>query len=164
MWDLTIHPLRGPASSLAHHLLFFTFRVHHLAGTPLGVYPPLGAQSLYWQIAWWPPPLGLNVFALCMSVFFYHYLWVFPFGLLLKIFKMYLLGRGFHTLIKNVSFPSPIDVGSHNIHVKFYDCMSCYVMLCYAMLCYAMSSYVMLYYAIIQVYYVMELYNVSNNT
>ena len=25
-----------------------------------------------------------------------------------------LLGRGFHTLKKNVSFPSPTDVGSHN--------------------------------------------------
>ena len=26
-----------------------------------------------------------------------------------------LLGRCFHTLIKNVSFPSRIDVGSHNL-------------------------------------------------
>ena len=26
-----------------------------------------------------------------------------------------MLGRGFHTLIKNVSFPSPTDVGSHII-------------------------------------------------
>ena len=29
-------------------------------------------------------------------------------------FKMCLLGRVFHTLIKNVLFPSPTDVGSHN--------------------------------------------------
>ena len=29
-------------------------------------------------------------------------------------FKTRLLGRGFHTLIRNVSFPSPTDVGSHN--------------------------------------------------
>ena len=28
--------------------------------------------------------------------------------------KTYLLGRCFHTLIRNVSFPSPTDVGSHN--------------------------------------------------
>ena len=55
-------------------------------------------------------------------------LWAFPFeillkvfkmrllgrGFLLKVFKMRLLGRGFHTLIKNVSFSSPTDVGSHN--------------------------------------------------
>ena len=38
----------------------------------------------------------------------------FPFGLALKIFKTRLLGRGFHTLIKSVSFSSPTDVGSHN--------------------------------------------------
>ena len=41
-------------------------------------------------------------------------LWAFPFGLPLKVFKTRLLGRGFRTLIKTVSFPSPIDVGSHN--------------------------------------------------
>ena len=28
--------------------------------------------------------------------------------------KTRLLGRGFHTLMRNVSFPSPADVGSHN--------------------------------------------------
>ena len=44
----------------------------------------------------------------------YCLIWVFPFGLPLKVFKMRLLGRGFHTLIKNVSFSSPTDVGSHN--------------------------------------------------
>ena len=35
------------------------------------------------------------------------------FGLSLKVFKTRMLGRGFHSLIKNVSFPSPINVGSH---------------------------------------------------
>ena len=30
-------------------------------------------------------------------------------------FKTCLLGRGFHTLIRNVSFPSPTDLGSHNL-------------------------------------------------
>ena len=39
---------------------------------------------------------------------------VFPFGLPLKVFKTCLLGRSFHTLIKNFSFSSPINVGSHN--------------------------------------------------
>ena len=29
-------------------------------------------------------------------------------------FKTCLLGRGFHTLIRNISFPSPTNVGSHN--------------------------------------------------
>ena len=41
-------------------------------------------------------------------------LWAFPFGLTLKVFKTCLLGRGFHTLIKNASFFSPTEVGSHN--------------------------------------------------
>ena len=31
-----------------------------------------------------------------------------------KVFKTRLLGRGFHTFIKNVSFYSPTNVGSHN--------------------------------------------------
>ena len=44
----------------------------------------------------------------------YYPLWAFPFGLSLKVFKTRLLGRGFHTLIKGVSFSSPTDVGSHN--------------------------------------------------
>ena len=38
----------------------------------------------------------------------------FPSGFLLDVFKTCLLGRGFHTLIKNVSFSSPTDMGSHN--------------------------------------------------
>ena len=32
----------------------------------------------------------------------------------LKVFKTCLLGRGFHTLVKNILFSSPTDVGSHN--------------------------------------------------
>ena len=39
-------------------------------------------------------------------------LWAFPFRLPLKVLKC--VGRGFHTLIRNVSFPSPTDMGSHN--------------------------------------------------
>ena len=38
----------------------------------------------------------------------------FLFGLSLKVFKTRLLGRSFHTLIKNVSFSSPNNVRSHN--------------------------------------------------
>ena len=37
------------------------------------------------------------------------------FGLSLQIFKMRLLGRGFHTLKKKALFPSPTDVGSHYV-------------------------------------------------
>ena len=36
------------------------------------------------------------------------------FGLSLEVFKTRLLWRGFHTLIKGVSFSSPTDVGHHN--------------------------------------------------
>ena len=36
------------------------------------------------------------------------------FGLFLEVFKMRLLERGFHTPIKDISFSSPNDVGSHN--------------------------------------------------
>ena len=43
----------------------------------------------------------------------YFPLWAFPFRLPLKVFKTRLLERGFHTLLKNVSFSSPTDVGSH---------------------------------------------------
>ena len=37
--------------------------------------------------------------------------WLFPFGLPLKIFKTRLLGRGFHTLTKKVSFSYPNRCG-----------------------------------------------------
>ena len=40
----------------------------------------------------------------------YCSLWAFPFGILLKVFKTHLLGRGFHTLLKNVWLPSPTNV------------------------------------------------------
>ena len=36
-------------------------------------------------------------------------LWAFPFGLPLKVFKTCLLGRGFYTVIKGVSFSSATD-------------------------------------------------------
>ena len=37
----------------------------------------------------------------------------FPFWVSPQGFKTRILGRSFHPLISNVSFPSPIDVGSH---------------------------------------------------
>ena len=47
---------------------------------------------------------------------------LFPFGLPLKDFKTHLLRKGFHTLIKGVSFSSPTDVGSRIaflVHLPF---------------------------------------------
>ena len=75
IWDLTIHPLRGSASLLAHHLVFGS-NTHHLVLANIT-----------------------------------H---AFPFELPFNVFKIRMLGRGFHTLVKNVLFPSPTNVGSHN--------------------------------------------------
>ena len=72
MWDLTIHPLGDPTSSLAHR--------------------PVSGSDIICNIP--NPPLADIV----------------PFELSLNVFKMHLLGRGFHTLMRNVSFPSPTDV------------------------------------------------------
>ena len=40
-------------------------------------------------------------------------LWTFLFGFSLKVFKTRLLGRGYHTLVRNVLFNSLINVRSH---------------------------------------------------
>ena len=93
MWDPS---LQGPVSLLAHHLV----------STPLRD----SVSSLAHR-----PVYGSNIICngrrplLADIVLF----WVFPFRLPHKVFKTRLLRRGFHTLIKNVSFPSPTDVGSH---------------------------------------------------
>ena len=81
MWDLTIHPPWGPASSLAHHPVSSSNTTCNSSITPLGRYCPL---------------------------------WAFPSRASPQGFKTCLLGRGFHTLIRNVLFPSLTDVGSHN--------------------------------------------------
>ena len=44
----------------------------------------------------------------------YCTIWVFSFGIFLKVFKTSLLRKGFYTLIKNAWFSSPTKVGSHN--------------------------------------------------
>ena len=44
----------------------------------------------------------------------YYLLWLVMYRRQPHDFKTYQLGRGFHTLVRNVSFPSPTDVGSHN--------------------------------------------------
>ena len=70
--------------------------------------PPLRAQRPSWQIA---QCLALIPFIIAQA----HPLSSlgFPFRASPQDFKTHLLGRGFHTSIRNVSFPPPINVGSH---------------------------------------------------
>ena len=100
--------------------------------------PPFGAQRPCSHTAWCPLPFGTQRpcwhTARCLTLFRKRFphpykecfvplskptasrccpLWAFPFGFSLKVFKMCLLGRGFHTLTKNVLFSSPTDVTSH---------------------------------------------------
>ena len=46
----------------------------------------------------------------------YYSFWPVTYHRQLHGFNMCLLRRGFHTFIRGASFPSPIDVGSHNPH------------------------------------------------
>ena len=91
-----MHPLRGPASLLEHRLL----------STPFGAQPPR------WHIAWC---LALIAFVTAQA----HRSQIlsslgFPFRASPQGFQKASAKDNFHTLIKNVSFPSPTDVGSHN--------------------------------------------------
>ena len=89
--------LKDPVSLLAHRLVSTPFRAQPLlADTSPGVW--------LWYHLYQPKPTASK----------YCPLWAFPFGLPLKVSKTHLLGRGLHTLIKNASFSSPTDVGSHN--------------------------------------------------
>ena len=87
-------PLWGPASLLAHRFV----------STPLwGLASSLAHHSVS------------SSDTICNGTASrYCPLWVFPIELPLKVFKTRLLERGFHTLIKNVLFSSPTNVGSHN--------------------------------------------------
>ena len=82
-----------------------------LTGTPPRL-PPFGEQPPRWHIVRY---LALISFVTAQStplaniVFFGLSLLGFPSG-----FKTCLLGKGFHTLIKGVSFSSPTNVGYHN--------------------------------------------------
>ena len=81
MWDLTIHPLPGPAFSLRHRLVSGSDTICN--------HPSPSLADI----------VRFDSLRIAIS---------------LTIFKTRMLGRGFHILIRNVSFPSPIDVGSHN--------------------------------------------------
>ena len=121
IWDLIIHPLQGPASWLTLDLFSnrcgtlqstsflgpVSLLAHRLLSTPFRgstfslTHRPVSGSDTIWNS---PKPTASR----------YCPLWVFPFELPLKVFKMHLLGRGFHTRVKNISFSSPNDVGSHN--------------------------------------------------
>ena len=122
MWDLTIHPpsepnvlastrsllqsmsdppfhlLQGPVSLLAHPLMSTPLRglVSLLAHRPV-----FGSDTICHSQS--PPLADIFLFWLSLSNF--------P----SRFFKTCLLGRSFHTLIKNVSFSSPTEVRSHII-------------------------------------------------
>ena len=94
MWNPPTHSLWGPSSLLAHRLV----------STPLqGSASSLTHRSVSGSDTICNKPKS--------TASKYYPLWAFPFGLLLKVFKMRLLGRGFRTLIKNASFSSPTDSG-----------------------------------------------------
>ena len=57
---------------------------------------------------------------LCVTAQAHRYLILSFLGFPFKIFRTYLLGRGFQTFIKNVSFSSQTDVGSHRMNVVHY--------------------------------------------
>ena len=115
MWDLTIHPLQGPASLLT--LVPFSNRCGTppnpppsgpsiLTGTPPRVYPLRGTTSSLSHRSVSGSDTICNGPSLPLAD-------IVIFRLPLKVFKMRLLRRGFHTLIKGVSFSSSTDVGSH---------------------------------------------------
>ena len=95
-WNLCqILPLLGPASLLAHCLV----------STPFGEQPP------HWHVA---RCLALIPFVTAQAQTHRQQILSslsFPFRASPQDFKTRLLGKGFHTLIKSVSFSSSINVG-----------------------------------------------------
>ena len=105
MWDLTIHPHLGSTRSLLPSMWdpppnppprrsLASLLAHRLVSTPLQ-----GSSSSLAHHPVFDSDIICNGSSLLLSVS-------------LKVFKTRLLGRGFHTLIKNVSFPTPTNVGS----------------------------------------------------
>ena len=122
MWDITIHPLPSGPRSLLALIPFFhrcgtttkstSFRVSVLTGTLPCVYPLWGiARRLTHR-----PVTGSDIICndpnppLAHIVLFVIFFWASPQG-----FKTYLVGEGFHTLVKTGDlFSSPTNVGYHN--------------------------------------------------
>ena len=145
MWDLIIHPLRGPTSSLAHRPVSGSYTICNRPNPPLTYIVRFGPRPHSFKTCLLgrsfhtliknalfssptnvgshnPPPLGpasslehrpmSGSETICnrLSPPLANNL---RFGPQPHGFKTHLLGRGFHTLIKNVSFSSPTNVGSH---------------------------------------------------
>ena len=104
MWDLQSIPLWGPASLLAHCLVSTPLRgsasslTHRLVS---GFDPIYNSPS--------PPLVDIILFGLSLS------------GFPSRFLKTRLLGRDFHTLIKNASFFSPTNVGSHTSDLGIFS-------------------------------------------
>ena len=116
MWNLTIYSLGGQHPRMTHRPVFGSDTIcNHPSPLPLDLCSSL--QSM-WDLTI-HPPWG-SVFSLAHRPMFgsdticnspsalAHYV------LKLHGFETRLLGKGFHTLVRNDSFPSPIDVISHN--------------------------------------------------
>ena len=88
MWDPPIYHLQGPASLMAHCLVSTPLQG---SASSLAHRTVSGSDTICNSPS---PPLADIVL----------------FGLSLKVFKTRLQGRGFYTLIKNVSLSSPTDV------------------------------------------------------
>ena len=85
-----IHPIWG------QRLCWHTARVHH--SSRLSLLAAHRSVSAYDTICNSPNPPLIDIVL---------------FGLSLKVFKMHMLGRDFHTFLKNASFSSPTYMGSH---------------------------------------------------
>ena len=78
MWDLTIYPSWGPASSLAHRLVSGSDTIRNSSSQPL-----------------------VDIVHFC------------PLHIAVNLTILKHIWKGFHTLIRNISFPSPTHVGYH---------------------------------------------------
>ena len=120
MWDLTIHSPLEPSflagtrslfQSMWDHSIHPLSRSSVLAGTSPHVHPLRGSTSL---LAHRPVPDSDTICNSPSLPLEDIVLLDFSFQASPHGFKMHLIGRGFHTLIKNAAFSSPTDVRSHN--------------------------------------------------
>ena len=120
MWDLPIHSPLEPSvlastrsflQSMWDHSIHPLSRSSVLAGTSPHVHPLRGSTSL---LAHRPVPDSDTICNSPSLPLEDIVLLDFFFQASSQGFKMHLIGRGFHTLIKNAAFSSPTDVRSHN--------------------------------------------------
>ena len=118
MWDLTLHTPSRLNILASTRSLFKS-----MWDLPIHPPPPFEAQRPCWHTALCPPPFKAQPprwhIAQCLPLIPFitiqvHRSQLFVVvGLPLKVFKMCMLKKGFHALIKNISFYSPTDVRSH---------------------------------------------------